>query len=93
MRRGNKMEAIKQLRDARPGLGLAQAKDLVEAYAEGRSPVLASGFSDSPPQVSISSDPMAEPGRVKGGKWPSLLFWIAFILLAVFGVWSLLARL
>ncbi|MDO9404166.1 MAG: ribosomal protein L7/L12 [Polaromonas sp.] len=92
MRRGNKLEAIKLARDAHPGLGLAEAKDLVEAHAEGRSPSLQGGFPARPAQVSVHTDPMAEPGRVPRGQWRTPLFWIALVLLAGFGIWSFMAR-
>jgi ribosomal protein L7/L12 len=58
--RGQKVEAVRLTREA-TGLGLAEAKQLVEAH---RNPA-AGDFGHLSP--SLPMDPMAEPGRVSGG--------------------------
>ena len=93
VRRGQKLLAIKLLRDAYKSLSLAAAKDLIDAYAEQQSPSLHEGFADHTRQVPMDNDPMSEPGRVKESCWRSTLFWLAIVLLGVFGVWTLFARL
>lgn len=91
IRQGHKVEAIKLLREAYTSLGLAQAKDLVDAYARQpgspRPGTLGIGHPPASP-----GDPMAEPGRVPRSSWGSRLFWIAAILLALLGAWSLSGR-
>lgn len=90
MRRGQKMEAIKLLREVHPGLGLAQAKDLIEACPEQHNASTYSGLSTNgpAPSTSAASDPMSEPGRVPASSWRPSLFSIAILLLAIFGLWT-----
>lgn len=77
--RGQKIEAVRLTREA-TGLGLAEAKQLVEAH---QNPA-AGGF-ERPPS-SAPANPMAEPGRVSGGgfKWLPL---VVVLLLAALA-WS-----
>lgn len=65
--KGQKLEAIRLTREA-TGLGLAQAKDLVENH---QNPPGAVDFGQAPSPQSFQANPMAEPGRVQGGglKW------------------------
>ena len=68
LQRGAVIEAIKLTREA-TGLGLAEAKALVDAHREqfGTGPL---------------GDPMAEPGRVKGGGG---LAWLWLLLILALG--------
>ncbi|RZI77610.1 MAG: hypothetical protein EOP80_04275 [Variovorax sp.] len=77
--RGQKVEAVRLTREA-TGLGLAEAKQLVEAH---QNPAFGD-FGHLP--SSVPSDPMAEPGRVSGGG----LTWLPVVivlLLAAFAWW------
>jgi Ribosomal protein L7/L12 C-terminal domain len=66
LRHGNKIEAIKIVRQA-TGLGLAEAKALVDAYEAGRPPV---GMALRPTSAHAGSG--LSPGQVghsSAGKW------------------------
>lgn len=80
--RGNKLEAVKLVR-AVTGLGLADAKRLVEA--QGATP-----FAQAGGMGALQGDPMAEPGRVRGGPLGRPLLWIvmALVVLITWSVWG-----
>ncbi len=78
--RGQKVEAVRLTREA-TGLGLAEAKQLVEAH---RNPA-AGDFGHLSP--SPTPDPMAEPGRVPGGGLTWLPVVVVLLLLAALA-WS-----
>lgn len=77
--RGQKVEAVRLTREA-TGLGLAEAKQLVEAH---QNPA-AGDFGHLP--SSPAANPMAEPGRVTGGgfKWLPVIV----VLLIAAAAWS-----
>jgi hypothetical protein len=92
LRRGNKIEAIKLLRQA-TGLGLAEAKDVVDAYAllaAGRgtagdaSQTAAHGASGvtphSPVRATSSLDPHLSPGEVP--RIPNFGWIVAIVVIA-----------
>lgn len=80
--RGRKVEAVKLVRAA-TGLGLADAKRLVEA--QGATP-----FAQAGGMGALRDDPMAEPGRVRGGPLGRPLLWIvtALVVLIAWSVWG-----
>ncbi|MNK67656.1 50S ribosomal protein L7/L12 [compost metagenome] len=77
--RGQKVEAVRLTREA-TGLGLAEAKQLVEAH---QNPA-AGDFGHLPSSAAVN--PMAEPGRVTGGgfKWLPVIV----VLLIAAAAWS-----
>lgn len=77
--RGQKVEAVRLTREA-TGLGLAEAKQLVEAH---QNPA-AGDFGHLP--SSPAANPMAEPGRVTGGgfRWLPVIV----VLLIAAAAWS-----
>jgi ribosomal protein L7/L12 len=70
LRGGNKIEAIKRLREA-TGLGLKEAKDLVEAHEAGSADAGALRSSAAAPMPTVVS------GRSGAGVWPILAVVVA----------------
>lgn len=89
--RGEKLEAVRLVREA-TGLGLAQAKDLVDAHVAAKSPARArpgQGPGQGFEQGSVAQgmdhlihDAMAEPGRVNASRWGSPTVWLVVAVVA-----------
>lgn len=77
LRRGQVVEAIKLTREA-TGLGLKEAKDLVDAAREQRGGAVPGLASEG-----ATFDPLHEPGRVRGGgagRWVAMFAVLACLL-------------
>jgi len=88
LQRGQVVEAVKLTREA-TGLGLAEAKQLVDA-ARARAPE--DGSVPGLASAGALFDPMHEPGRVSGGgasRWVAL---VVVLLCLLAGAWFLFAR-
>lgn len=82
--RGNKLEAVKLVREA-SGLGLAEAKDLVDAHLHGTPSFHHPIHSVADAQDAVRAA-MAEPGRVAASPLASPLPWLVVAVVAA-GAW------
>lgn len=86
MARGSKLEAIKLLREA-TGLGLAQAKEHIDAAMDG---IALDWQSLQRQSVRASAPNSVQPGGPSPGEVPrgqSVLLWLLVLAMAVVGIW------